>query len=85
MHITYLVNFIRYFHVKYMKVTFIVRSKIFINRYAESLVKIVFKVIMLFLSYSCINRAINLLEEAIVIFRARIKTRKCVNANKLRL
>lgn len=68
-----------------MKVTFIVRSKTSINRYTKSLVKNMFKVIVLFVSYTCINRAINLLEEAIVILRVRIKTRKCVNANKLRL
>ena len=69
--------------MKYMNVTFTVRFKTFINRYTNSLEKIVFKVTTLFLSYRCINRAINLLEEPIVILRARIKTRKCVNANKL--
>jgi len=71
--------------MKYMKVTFIVRYKTFINRYTKRLVKIMFKVIVRFLSYGCINRAINLLAEATVIFRAIIKTRRCANANNLRL
>ena len=67
-----------------MKATLTVRSKTFINRYTKGLVKIMFKVTVLFLSYRCISRAINLLEEPVVILRARIETRKCVNANKFR-
>jgi len=39
----------------------------------------------LFLSYRCINRTVNLLKEAIVIFRERFKTRKCVNANNIEI
>lgn len=68
-----------------MKVTFIVRPKSFIDRFTKRLAKIMFKVTVLFLSYRYINGAINLLEEPVVILRARIRTRKCVNADKLRL
>jgi hypothetical protein len=44
-----------------------------------------FKVMVLFLSYRCINRTINFLKESMVIFRGSIKTRKCVNANNIEI
>jgi hypothetical protein len=49
------------------------------------LAKEIFKVMVLFLSYMCINRAINLLKGATVILRARIKKCKSVNANNIEI